>query len=124
MEIQNASTTSIKSNQMRNINTVRRESGNVTTQPWGINNRKSEVIAFLVNAGINVTANNFLYSNLRKKFLCLKCLLYLTEVLLDTVNVGISRGGFSRFSRLSYSRKLPPCEMSCQHFHKIFPQRK
>ena len=25
----------------------------------GINNRKSEVIAFVVNAGMNVTANNF-----------------------------------------------------------------
>ena len=33
--------------------------GNVTTQPWEINNRKSEVIAFAVNAGMNVTANNF-----------------------------------------------------------------
>ena len=59
MEIQNASTTSSKSNQLRNVNTVRWESGNVTTQPWEINNRKFEVIAFVVNAGMNVTANNF-----------------------------------------------------------------
>ena len=59
MEIQNASTTSSKSNQLRNVITVRWESGNVTTQPWEINNRKSEVIAFVVNAGMNVTANNF-----------------------------------------------------------------
>ena len=59
MEIQNASTTSSKSNQLRNVNTVRWESGNVTTQPWEINNRKSEVIAFVVNAGMNVTADNF-----------------------------------------------------------------
>ena len=62
MEIQNASTTSIKSNYItncENVNTVRWESGNVTTQPWEINNRKSEVIAFVVNAGMNVTANNF-----------------------------------------------------------------
>ena len=59
MEIQNASTAPSKSNELRNVNTVRRESGNVITQPWGINNRKSEVIAFVVNAGINVTANNF-----------------------------------------------------------------
>ena len=58
MEIQNA-TTSSKSNQLRNVNTVRWETGNVTTQPWEINNRKSEVIAFVVNAGMNVTANNF-----------------------------------------------------------------
>ena len=59
MEIQNTSTPSSKSNQMRNVNTVRWESGYVTTQPWEINNRKSEVIAFVVNAGMNVTANNF-----------------------------------------------------------------
>ena len=57
MEIQNARTTSSKSNQLRIVNTVRWESGNVTTQPWEINNRKSEVIAFVVNAGMNVTAN-------------------------------------------------------------------
>ena len=83
MEIQNASTTSSNSNQLRNVNIVRWESGNVTTQQWEINNRKSEIIAFVVNAGMNVTANNFLYLNPRKKFLCLKCLLYLIEVLLD-----------------------------------------
>ena len=59
MEIQNASTTSSKSNQLRNVNTVGWESWNVTTQPWEINDRKSEVIAFVVNAGMNVTANNF-----------------------------------------------------------------
>ena len=58
MEIQNASTTSSKSNQLQNVNFVRLESGNVTTQPGEINNRKSEVIAFVVNAGMNVTANN------------------------------------------------------------------
>ena len=44
MEIQNASTTPSKSNQLRNVNTVRWESWNVTTQPWEINDRKSEVI--------------------------------------------------------------------------------
>ena len=59
MEIQNASTTSSKSNQLRNVNTLRWESGNVNTQTWEINNRKSEVNAFVVNAGMNVTANNF-----------------------------------------------------------------
>ena len=59
MEIQNASTTSSKSNQLRNVNTVGWASWNVTTQPWEINNRKSEVIAFVVNAGMNVTAKNF-----------------------------------------------------------------
>ena len=50
MEILNASTTSSKSNQLRNVNTVGWESWNVTAQPWEINNRKSEVIAFVVNA--------------------------------------------------------------------------
>ena len=57
MKIENASTTPSKSNQLRNVNTVRWESGNVTAQPWEVN-RKSEVIAFVVNAGMNVTANN------------------------------------------------------------------
>ena len=58
MEIQNASTTSSKSNQLRNFNTVRWESGNVTTQAWEINNSKAKVIACVVNAAMNVTANN------------------------------------------------------------------
>ena len=58
MEIKKASTTSSKSNQLRNVNTVRWESGNVTTQQWEVDNRKSEVIAFVINAGMNVTANN------------------------------------------------------------------
>ena len=48
-----------KSNQLRNVNTVRWESWNVTTQPWEINDWKSEVIAFVLNAGMNVTTNNF-----------------------------------------------------------------
>ena len=59
MEIQNASTTPSKSNQMRNINTVRWESWNVNTHLWEINDSKSEVIGFVVNAGMNVTTNNF-----------------------------------------------------------------
>ena len=59
MEIQNDSTTPSKSNQLRYVNTVRWESGNVTAQPWDIHNRKSEVMAFVVNAGMNVTANNY-----------------------------------------------------------------
>ena len=59
MEIQNASTTPNKYNQLRNVNTGRWESWNVTTQPWEINDRKSEVIAFVVNAVMNVTTNNF-----------------------------------------------------------------
>ena len=46
MEIQNAGTTPSKSNKLQNLNTLRWESGNVTAQPWEINNRKSEVIAF------------------------------------------------------------------------------
>ena len=58
MEIQNASTTPSKSYQMWNVNTVWLESRNVTTQPWEINDRKTEFIAFVVNAGMNVTTNN------------------------------------------------------------------
>ena len=49
MEIKNASTTPSKSNQLRNVNTVRWESWIVTTQPLEINDRKS-IIAFVVNA--------------------------------------------------------------------------
>ena len=59
MEIKNTGTASSKCNQLRNVNTVRWESGNVTTQQWEIHNRKPEVISFVVNAGLNVTANNF-----------------------------------------------------------------
>ena len=55
MDIHNASTTPSKCNQLRNVNTVRWASWNVTTQPWEINDQKSEVIAFVVNAGMNVT---------------------------------------------------------------------
>ena len=62
MEIQNASTTSSKSNQLRNVNTVGWESWNVTTQPWEIKNRKSEVIAFVVNAGMNIHLNQITLS--------------------------------------------------------------
>ena len=59
MEIENTITTPSKFNQLRNVNTVWWESWNVTTPPWEINDRKSEVIAFVVNAGMNVTTNNF-----------------------------------------------------------------
>ena len=59
MEIRNASATPSKSNQLRNVNTIGWESRNITTQPGEIDNRKSEVIAFDVNAGMNITANNF-----------------------------------------------------------------
>ena len=91
MEIQNASTTPSKSNQLQNVNTVRWESWNVTTQPWEINQRKSEVIALVVNAGMNVTTNTFLYLNIRKKFLCLKYLLYSTEGQLDIYQKYVSQ---------------------------------
>ena len=32
---------------------------NINTQPGEIDDRKFKVIAFVVNAGINITANNF-----------------------------------------------------------------
>ena len=73
MEIQNPSATSSKSNQLWNVNTLRWESGNVTTQPWEINNSKSEVIAFVVNAGMNVTANNFYIQIQYEQRLLLRC---------------------------------------------------
>ena len=53
-EIRNASATPSKSNQPRNVNIIRRESSNITTQPEEIDDRKSEVIAFVVNAGRNI----------------------------------------------------------------------
>ena len=36
---------------------VRCESRSITTQPGEIDDRESEVIAFVVNAGMNITAN-------------------------------------------------------------------
>ena len=60
MEFQNASKPPSKSSQLRYVNTVRLESGNITTQPGKIDDRKSELIAFVVNAGMNIIANNFL----------------------------------------------------------------
>ena len=60
MEIENAVTTPCNSHQLRNGNTIRSESRNVTTQPVETDKRKSEVIAFVVNAGVNVTANNLI----------------------------------------------------------------
>ena len=58
MEIQNASTTPSKSNQLRHVNTVRWESKNITTQSGEIDDSKSEVIAY-VNAGMNIIVHNF-----------------------------------------------------------------
>ena len=59
MEIWNASATPSKSNQLRNVNTVRWESKNITPQPREIDGSKSEVIAFVENADMNITANYF-----------------------------------------------------------------
>ena len=56
LEIQNTGTTFRISNRLRNVNIVRRESRNINTQPGEIDDRKSEVIAFMVNAGMNATA--------------------------------------------------------------------
>ena len=46
MEIQNASTTPSKYNQLVNVNTVRWESRNIITQPGEIDDKKSEFIDF------------------------------------------------------------------------------
>ena len=50
---------------------------NITTQPGEIDDRKSEVIAFVVNASMKITANDFYILNQGKKLLCS------TEVPLD-----------------------------------------
>ena len=73
MEIKNDSATPNKSNQLRNVNTIRLESRNISTQPSEIDDRISEVTTFVVNA-----ANNFYI-----KFLYLNYLLCSTEVPLD-----------------------------------------
>ena len=59
MEIQNTNATPCKSNQLRNVNTVRWETRDITTQPGEIYDRKTEVIAFVVNACMIITANKF-----------------------------------------------------------------
>ena len=69
MEIRNASATPSKSYQLRNVNTMRLESRNITTQQ-GDDDRKSEVISFVVNAGMNITANNFYISIKERNLLC------------------------------------------------------
>ena len=69
MEIRNAGVTPSKSNQLRNVNTVRWECRNITSQPGEIDDRECEVIAFVVNTGMNITANNFYTLNKGKKFL-------------------------------------------------------
>ena len=66
MEIQNSGTTPNKLNQQRNVNTVRWESRKVTTQPGQIDGRKFEVIAFIVNAAMNSTANIFVFKSKKK----------------------------------------------------------
>ena len=55
--------TSRKSNQLPNINTVRWESRNIATQPGEINDRTSKVIAFVVNAGVNIIAKAFIFKS-------------------------------------------------------------
>ena len=75
MEIRNASATPSKSNQLRNVNTIGWKSRNITTQPGEIDNRKSEVIAFDVNAGMNIPANNFyIQINERSSFVWSICI--------------------------------------------------
>ena len=59
MEIKHVRATPGKSNQLRNVNTLRWESRNITTQPGKFEDGKSEVIAFVVNASMNITINNF-----------------------------------------------------------------
>ena len=56
----NARTSSnLKSNHLRNINIVRWESRNITTTPAERKYRKPKVIAFDINASVDITANKF-----------------------------------------------------------------
>ena len=59
MEITNSSATHSKSNKLRNVKTIRWESRNITTQPGEIDDRKSKVNAFVLNAGINIATITF-----------------------------------------------------------------
>ena len=61
-DIRNASTTPSNANQQRNVNTLRMESRNITTEPGEIDDRKSEVITLFVNAGMNITAITLIVS--------------------------------------------------------------
>ena len=58
MEILTASATPSKSKQLINIYIMRWESRNITTQPGEIDNKKSEDIAFVENAGMNIAVIN------------------------------------------------------------------
>ena len=62
MEISYANSTSSKYNQMQNVNTVWRESRNFTTLPGvsEIDDKISEVIAFVVNSNMNVTPLHYI----------------------------------------------------------------
>ena len=71
MEIKNATTTSTekcKKKKKKKKTTVRWESRNIATQPGDIDDRKSEVLAFVVNAGMNIIANNFYIKNQERSF--------------------------------------------------------
>ena len=70
MAVEKASRIPSKSNKLRNVNTVQRESRSIP--------KKSEIIAFVVNAGMNVT---FIFKSRKKVFSSL------TEVLLDTYKI-------------------------------------
>ena len=63
IQIQIASTTPSKSNKRRNVNTIRKSMRSLgtsgATQTGEIDDRKTEVIAFVVNSGKNIVANNF-----------------------------------------------------------------
>ena len=51
-----------------NVNTIRWESRNITTQPGEIDDRKSKAISFEVNADMNITANHFHISIKERSF--------------------------------------------------------
>ena len=115
METQNASTTPSESNLLQNVNTVRWEYRKITTQPGKIDYRKSEVIAFVVNAGMNVIANNFYIWIKERSFFCLKYLLCWTRILLDTStfsNSGLSMMDIS-------SRYLSTVQMGWAQFVQL-----
>ena len=82
MKVQNTIAICTKSFPLGNLDrSVRLESRNnyITTQQREIKQRKSQIIAFVVNAGVNYVILLWC-SNTRKGCRCSKCLLYSTKV--------------------------------------------
>ena len=114
MEIQNASKS--KYNQLRNVNTAW-ESRDITIQSGGggIDDRKYEVITFVVNAGVNVTVNNLYIFKIKERsfFVLSICFVQLKFCWIDICNVFfrlITLGILKKRTRLIHSLPVQSLE--------------